>query len=193
VKLKVVQLVNKFPYLLWNSKIHCFIYTSPPLEPILSQMNPVHIHIIYLRYLHRNSCIPHLRLGLSSGLLHSSFSTKIVYAFLSSWHIIKLALITLIIFCEHTYESPNDQWLFSAYYLQNLLHPRQAINVEIDKTCEIWGFHGGEDDNTVLNWIYHIYNHEARYKVPYTINVLFRSDQVSFNKQQCLSTDWTLP
>jgi hypothetical protein len=51
-----------------------------PLVPILSQTNPVHSTMSYLRSIFILSC--HLSLGLPSGLSPSGFPTKILYAFL---------------------------------------------------------------------------------------------------------------
>jgi hypothetical protein len=62
--------------ILRNPKVYYPVHKSPPLVPILSQINPVHTTPSYL---HKN----HLRLDLPSGLFPSGFPTKVLYAFLS--------------------------------------------------------------------------------------------------------------
>jgi hypothetical protein len=54
--------------ILWNSKVHCRVHRSPPLVPILNQMNPS--NSVSLR---RVIILPsHLRLVLPSGLFPSA-------------------------------------------------------------------------------------------------------------------------
>jgi hypothetical protein len=56
--------------ILWNPKIHCRVHKSPPLVPMLSQMDPVHTMPSHLSKIHFN-IVPHLRLDLPSGLFPS--------------------------------------------------------------------------------------------------------------------------
>jgi hypothetical protein len=60
----------------WSWKAHHSVHKLPPLDPILSQMNPVHRLSPY--YFLRS----HLHLGLPSGLLLSGFPTENLYTFI---------------------------------------------------------------------------------------------------------------
>jgi hypothetical protein len=69
--------VQELPNILWNPRVHYRVHKSPPLVPILSQINPVHTNPSYLRF---TILLPtHLRLVLPSGLFLSGFPTSIVY------------------------------------------------------------------------------------------------------------------
>jgi hypothetical protein len=73
---------QELPNVLWNPKFHYRVQKSPPLDPILSQINPVHITPAYLRSILILST--YLRFGLPSGFLPSGFPTNILYSFLSA-------------------------------------------------------------------------------------------------------------
>jgi hypothetical protein len=71
----VTQLFKKYPAFLWNPKVHYRVHKSPPLDPILSQLNPVRpIDTYSLRSILMSSS--HLRLGLPSGHLLQGLPTK---------------------------------------------------------------------------------------------------------------------
>jgi hypothetical protein len=57
-KLIVIQLVKKYPAFLWNPNVHYRVHTSPPLDPVLSQLNPVHPIDPYLPKVHLNVIFP---------------------------------------------------------------------------------------------------------------------------------------
>jgi hypothetical protein len=104
--------IQEFPNNLWNLQVHYRVHKSPPLVPILSQINLVHttshcVSKIQFAILILSSL---LRLGLPSGLFHSKFSTKTLYAFPFSLmhatcpvYLIRLNFIILII-CGEKYK-----------------------------------------------------------------------------------------
>jgi hypothetical protein len=61
--------------MLLNPRLHYRFHMNPPLTPILCQMNPVYSTPSYFSKIHFN-IVPHLRLGLSSCLLLSGFSSR---------------------------------------------------------------------------------------------------------------------
>jgi hypothetical protein len=67
---------------LWDPKVHYRVHKSPPLVPILSQIDSIHTISSYLRSI---LMLPtHLRLCLPSGLLSSGYPINILYAVLFS-------------------------------------------------------------------------------------------------------------
>jgi hypothetical protein len=80
--LRTCQLCStqELPSILWNPKIHYRVHRSPPLVPILSQIDPVHVIPSYLSEIYFN--IVHRPTSWSSsGLFPSGFPTNILYSF----------------------------------------------------------------------------------------------------------------
>jgi hypothetical protein len=96
---------QEIPKISRNPRVHYRDHKSPPLVPILSQINPIHSIPSYFSKINFNTAQPPTS-WFPSGLVPSDFPTNILYTFLvphscymhcQSQH---LALIILIIFGE---------------------------------------------------------------------------------------------
>ena len=108
---------EEISWILWNQKFHHRIHKSPPLAPILSQIDPVHVS----QTISRKSILilsSHLRLGLSSGLLSSVCRTKAQYV-----PLLPYLLYALPIFCGSFVTSLS-------LYGKELLVPRLTLKLE---------------------------------------------------------------
>jgi hypothetical protein len=69
---------KEIPCIFWNLKVHYHIHKCSLPVRILNQLDPVHTPTSYFLKIHLN-IIPHLSLGLPSGLFPSGFATKSLY------------------------------------------------------------------------------------------------------------------
>jgi len=84
--------------ILWNLKVCYRVHKSPPVVPIMSQINP--FHSLQPIYLGRSLIIySHLRLGLTSGHFPSDFPTQTLYASFFPPYVLRVSAITRINIC----------------------------------------------------------------------------------------------
>jgi hypothetical protein len=81
---------QEIPRVLRNSMVHCRVLNSPPLVPILSQLNPYHPSFLFMEYILILSF--HLCLDLICGHFPSGFPTKphLIIVYYTFWFVLKL-------------------------------------------------------------------------------------------------------
>jgi hypothetical protein len=105
-KLIVTQLFKKYPSFLWNPKVHYRVHTSPSLEPLLSQPNPVRPIDPYLPKVHLNVILSSTPWSFQWSLAFELTNQSPINNFplpmraTCPAHLILLHLITLTIFGE---------------------------------------------------------------------------------------------
>jgi len=77
---KLNSVIQEFPHILWNPKVHYNFHKNLPLVPILNQIYSVLSFLLYFPMIHSNIIFPSTS-GSSKWSLHFSFPTKNFYAF----------------------------------------------------------------------------------------------------------------
>jgi hypothetical protein len=127
-KVTVTQHVEKYPAVLWNPKVHYRVHKSSPVDPILSQLNPVRPIDPFLRKVHLNVILPPTPRSSQLSLAFSNISLHFKIAMLtcsltSSSDFVGAKCVRLALHaCTHTQNciiiySFNYFFLLTAYLL----------------------------------------------------------------------------
>jgi hypothetical protein len=164
---------QELPTVLWDPQVHHRVPKSPPLVPILSQINPVHTAPSYLRY--TLILYTQLRLDLPSDLFPPGFPTNILHAFLFSPFVLN-ALLTSSSFTW------SSNLIFT--YVRSDGRQTQSIHLrEMQHVNYLWSTLGsqkkftcGEERDSLLIWLSRdAYDHRFLKRSVYNSSVVFLS------------------
>jgi hypothetical protein len=119
--------------ILGNSKVYYRVYKSPPLAPILSLINPVHINLSYLRSI--LILFSHLRLLIPNGICMYSSSPYACYMPCPSS---SLTIFILIILGENTlYKSSSIRSFLQPIVILSLFGPNILLSILFSNTLSL--------------------------------------------------------
>jgi hypothetical protein len=81
-EVKSCSATQEITSILWGLKVHCRVHNTPPVIPVLKQMNSVHILQSY--FFNTSFFSSQVHLGLFSGMFLLDFSARILYTYLPS-------------------------------------------------------------------------------------------------------------
>jgi hypothetical protein len=116
--------IQELPSILWSQKVYHRVHKSPPLVPILSQIDPVHTFLSYLSKIYFNNCPPTYVLVFLVVSFLLAFPSISYTDFSSSSHLCYIPCPSVTQFTgqkiKHT-SSPENVFIIVETCLMNLL------------------------------------------------------------------------